>query len=92
MRAGLALRQKWAQEAERARRAADPRLAAQDVAERAAMSTRVRVLKRYGGLITAALRSGDLTVEQALELFTAAEERTYDRLAARRAVIFEGDR
>lgn len=88
MRAGLALRQKWAQEAERARRAADPVLAAQDAAERAAMDVRVRVCARYGRLVQAAVRRGELTHEQAFPMLFAAQERSIDRLEARRRRIF----
>lgn len=88
MRAGLALRQKWAQEAERARRAADPVLAAQDAAERAAMSVRVRVIARYGRLVQAAARRGELSYDEAIERLMAAQERSAERLEARRRRIF----
>lgn len=88
MRAGQALRQKWAQEAEHARRAADPVLAAQDAAERAAMRVRVRVLARYGGLVKAAVARGDLTHEDAFRLIFDAQDRSADRLEARRRRIF----
>jgi len=90
MRAGQALRQKWAQEAERDRRARDPRLAAQDAAERAAMGVRVRVLARYGRLVQAAARRGELTYEQAFPMLFDAQERSADRLEARRRHIFGG--
>lgn len=88
MRAGLALRQKWAQEAERARRAADPVLAAQDAAERAAMRVRVRVLARYGALVKAAVQRGELTHEEAFPLLFAAQDRAADLLERRRRRIF----
>lgn len=88
MRAGLALRQKWAQEAERARRARDPQLVAQDAAERAAMGVRVRVLARYGRLVQAAVRRGELSYDEAFPLLFAAQERSADRLEARRRRIF----
>jgi hypothetical protein len=88
MRAGLALRQKWAQEAERARRAADPALAAQDAAERVAMCARVRAHQRYGQLIKAAVARGELTHEQAFARIFDAEERGRELLERRRRRIF----
>lgn len=88
MRAGLALRQKWAQEAERARRAADPRLAAQDAAEQAAMRARVRAHHRYGQLIIAAIARGELTHEEAFTRIFDAEERGRVLLEKRRRRIF----
>lgn len=84
MRAGQALRQKWAQEAERERRARDPKLRAQDAAERAAMSARVRTLARYGRLLGEATKRGEMTVEECFTRFGEAEERSYALLAARR--------
>ena len=88
MRAGQALRQKWAQEARREARARDPRLAAQDAAERAAMDVRGRVLARYGQLVKAAVGRGELTWEEAFERVFDAQERTRVLLEARRRRIF----
>ena len=92
MRAGQALRDKWAAETRAAERARNPRLAAQDAAEHAAMKARSQTLATYGRLLRSAVQDGTLTVEQSLDLFLTAEERTYQRLNARRERIFGGDR
>lgn len=88
MRAGLALRQKWADEARRAQRASDPICVAQDAAERAAMNARNRTLRRYGLLMREAVRRGELTHEQWVAKFCAAEDRTAERLSRQQARIF----
>lgn len=91
MRAGRALRDKWAAEARREARARDPRLAAQDAAERAAMEFRDRVLARYGNLLRAAYERGELTIEDLFERGFTAGERTARTLSAKQRRIF-GDR
>lgn len=88
MRAGQALRDKWAAEARAAARARDPRLAAQDAAERAAMNVRVRVVARYGRLVQAAVRRGELTHDEAFPMLFDAQDRAAARLEQRRRRIF----
>lgn len=88
MRAGRALREKWADEARRAARQRDPVARAQDAAEQAARDRRHRVLARYGRLLRAGHSAGTLTLEEAFARYAAAEDRTASRLHDEQARIF----
>lgn len=78
-RAGQALRQQWAQEARRAEIMANPVQRATWEAEETHRQQCNRVLDRYGRLLRAAYRRGELTAEQTLERWFHAQERMAGR-------------
>lgn len=79
-RAGQALRQQWAQEARRAAIMADPAQRAGYLQERADLAYVEHVLERYGSILLAATRRGELTAEDAVARHFAARERLAGRV------------